>query len=158
MDISFMTEQGKFNFRICALIINDNKILAMKDDKSPYYFLPGGRVHMGEPAEEAIIREGHEELGITVNIVRPLWINQGFFTEDLEQVKFHEICIYFLVDIANTALISLGQTFQSTEGSRTHTFEWLDFHPLKGLYFYPNFLKKDIFNLPEELTLRTEIE
>ncbi|WP_369350634.1 NUDIX hydrolase [Streptococcus hillyeri] len=158
MDISFMTSEGKFNFRACAVIINDNKLLAMKDDKSPYYFLPGGRIQMGERAEGALIREVYEELGITAEIVRPLWLNQGFFTEDVEQVRFHEVCLYFLVDVATSHLTELGQTFQSTEGSRTHTFEWLDFHTLKDLYFYPKFLKTEIFNLPDGLTLRTEVE
>ena len=37
-------------------------------------------------------------------------------------------------------------------------FEWLAFERLKNEYFYPTFLKKDIFNLPAEFTMRTEIE
>ena len=37
-------------------------------------------------------------------------------------------------------------------------FEWLDFDQLKEEYFYPLFLKKEIFNLPNEFTIRTEIE
>ncbi len=44
------------------------------------------------------------------------------------------------------------------EGRQTHTFEWLAFERLKDEYFYPLFLKKDIFNLPYEFTIRTEIE
>jgi len=34
----------------------------------------------------------------------------------------------------------------------------LEFERLKDEYFYPLFLKKDIFNLPNTLTIRTEIE
>ena len=30
-------ENNKFNYRACAIIINDNKILALKDEVSPYY-------------------------------------------------------------------------------------------------------------------------
>lgn len=29
MDITFKTSEGKFNYRVCAVIINDDKILAM---------------------------------------------------------------------------------------------------------------------------------
>ncbi len=59
---------------------------------------------------------------------------------------------------AGTGLLAKGNKFISKEGHRTHTFEWLEFKRLKDEYFYPLFLKKDIFNLPNEFTIRTEIE
>ncbi len=75
MDISFQCENQKFNYRVCAMMISDNKILAMYDERSPYFYLPGGRVAMGETAEQAVIREVQEELGVTTAIIRPLWLN-----------------------------------------------------------------------------------
>lgn len=158
MDISFKSGNEKFNYRVCAMMISDGKILAMHDDRSPYYYLPGGRVAMGETAEDAVIREVEEELGITPKIVRPLWLNQAFFTEDVDHLHYHELCIYFLMDITDTNLLSRGKTFASNEGHRTHQFEWLAFDQLKDAYFYPLFLKKDIFNLPDAFTIRTEFE
>ena len=158
MDISFKVENGKFNYRVCAMMINNGKILAMRDDRSPFYYLPGGRVGMGETAEEAVIREVGEELGVTPKIIRPLWLNQAFFTEDVDKLRYHELCIYFLMDISDTDLLSRGEQFSSTEGNRTHHFEWLALDRLKDEYFYPIFLKKEIHNLPEVFTLRTEIE
>ncbi len=158
MDITFKVENAKFNYRVCAMMISDGKILAMHDERSPYYYLPGGRVAMGETAEHAVIREVQEELGVTPKIVRPLWLNQAFFTEDVDKLNYHELCIYFLMDIEDTELLNRGQKFTSKEGTRTHTFEWLEFDRLKDEYFYPLFLKKDIFNLPDEFTIRTEIE
>lgn len=158
MDISYKTEKQKFNYRVCAMIIYDNKILAMHDERSPYFYLPGGRVKMGETAEHAVIRETQEELGITPKIIRPLWLNQAFFTEEVDELNYHELCIYFLMDITDTDLLTKGDKFTSSEGHRTHTFEWLDFSRLKDEYFYPLFLKKDIFNLPDTFTIRTEIE
>ena len=158
MDISFRSNNQKFNYRVCAIMIWDGKILAMHDDRSPYYYLPGGRVTMGERAEQAVIREVQEELGITPKIIRPLWLNQAFFTEDVDNLNYHELCLYFLMDISDTDLLTRGPQFTSAEGRNTHTFEWLSFDRLKDEYFYPLFLKKDIFNLPTEFTLRTEFE
>jgi len=158
MDISFQFGSEKFNYRVCAMMISDGKILAMQDERSPYYYLPGGRVALGETAEHAVVREVQEELGITPQIVRPLWLNQAFFTEDVDQLCYHELCVYFLMDISNTDLLARGEKFTANEGERVHTFEWLEFDRLKDLYFYPLFLKKDIFHLPQVFTIRTEVE
>ena len=158
MDISFKHEDQKFNYRVCAVILSENKILAMHDERSPYFYLPGGRVAIGETAELAVIREVQEELGITPRIIRPLWLNQAFFTEDVEGVRYHELGLYFLMDPADTGLLARGNIFTRTEGAHVHTFEWLAFDRLKDEYFYPIFLKKEIFTLPKELTLRTDVE
>ena len=158
MDISMKIGNDKFNYRVCAMIINDGKILAMHDDRSPYFYLPGGRVNICETAEAAVIREVKEELGITSKIIRPLWLNQAFFTEDVDNIRYHELCIYYLMDTSETDLLSRGNSFVVNEGTRIHMFEWLDFGRLKNEYFYPIFLKEDIYNLPDVFTIRTEIE
>ena len=158
MDLTFKYEYIKFNYRVCAMIISDYRFLAMHDERSPYFYLPGGRVTMGETAEQAVIREMQEELGITPKIIRPVWLNQAFFTEDVDNLFYHELCIYFLMDISETDLLNNGDKFTKTEGKRTHVFEWLEFSRLKDEYFYPLFLKEEIFNLPSEFTIRTEIE
>lgn len=151
MDITFKTDIGRFNYRVCGIIIHENKILAMNDERSPYYYLPGGRVQLHETVEEAIKREMKEELEIDVNNIRPLWFNQGFFTEDVSNEKFHEICIYFLIDYSNTDLLSRGNQFALTENNHKHVYEWLEFEQLQQEYFYPIFLKKAIFDLSEQM-------
>ena len=157
-DFSVKIENNKFNYRVCAIIINDNKILALKDEVSPYYYLPGGRVQIGETVEEALLREIKEELEVNAHIVRPLWLNQTFFNEDVTKINYHEICIYFLVDVKQTKLLTFGDKFVLHENEHTHEFEWLNFSRLKNEYFYPLFLKEEIYNLPNEFTIRTEIE
>ncbi len=158
MDISFEVNGGKFNYRVCAMMINHDKILAMHDERSPYYYLPGGRVKMGETAEQAVVREVREELGITPKIIRPLWLNQAFFKEDVDGLNYHELCVYFLMDITDTDLLSKGSKFFLKEGDCRHDFEWLEFKRLEDEYFYPLFLKKEIYNLPSTSTIRTEQE
>lgn len=158
MDVSFICGNSKFKYRVCAVIISDGRILAMHDEISPYYYLPGGKVRLGETAEQAVVREVEEELLITPKIVRPLWLNQGFFSEDEEDIRYHELCVYFLMDVSNTGLAERGDRFTLYEGRHTHDFEWLPFERLADEYFYPLFLKKAIFDLPETFTLRSEHE
>ena len=158
MDISFVTDEGRFNYRVSAVMLDGGRILAMHDERSPYFYLPGGRVRMGERAEDAVLREVREELGITPAIVRPLWLNQAYFTEDVDHLHYHELCVYFLLDISQTDLLSRGDRFTLHEHDHTHVFEWLPFERLAHEYFYPIFLKTAIFDLPDHFTLRTEYE
>lgn len=158
MDISFKINDEKFNYRVCAIMIDNDKILAMHDERSPYYYLPGGRVMIGETVEQAVIREIEEELGITPKISRPLWLNQAFFKEDVDGLNYHELCIYFLMNITDTNLLSKGNKFTLQERDHTHNFEWIEFSQLENEYFYPLFLKKEIYNLPLHFTIRTEQE
>lgn len=139
MDISFIIGEEKFNYRVCTVILKDGEILAMRDERSPYYYLPGGRVHLGERAEDAVIRELREELNITPEVVHPLWLCQSFFKEDVNGLHYHEICIYFLTDISQCDLLD--------KRTNKNTFEWLKFEQLQNEYIYPLFIKKEIFNL-----------
>lgn len=125
--------------------------------QKPYYSLPGGRVMMGKTAERAVIREVQEELGISLKISRPLWLDQAFFTKNVDGLKYHELCIYFLMDILDTNLLKKGEVFTRTEGHIAHIFEWMAFDRLKDECFYPAFLKEKIYDLPHEFTIRTEL-
>ena len=158
MDISFIAGGDKFNYRVCAVLLSEGRILAMHDERSPYYYLPGGRVRMRETAEHAVVREVEEELEVTARIIRPLWLNQSFFTEDVDKLRYHEICIYYLMDVSGTGLTERGERFTLYEGPHTHDFEWLPFEKLKDAYFYPGFLKTEIYRLPEHLVIRAEYE
>lgn len=158
MDITFKTPEGRFNYRACAVIVHKERLLVMKDNRSPYFYLPGGRVALHETAEKAVLRELREELAIEATIIRPLWMAQSFFTEDVTGERFHELCLYCLVDVTNTKLLSRGESFLGAESEKGHRFTWLPFDRIEREYMYPLFLKKHIHDLPEQLTLLTEIE
>lgn len=152
MDISFKTEQGHFNYRVAGLIIHNGHILIMKDETSPYYYIPGGRVSLHESAEEAIKREIKEELRIDVCINRMLWLAESFFVEETNGETFHEIAFYFLLDLVDTSIFERSNPFVLEEnGEQRLRFYWKLLTELKDLYMYPLFLKERILNLPEAL-------
>ena len=137
MDISFKTESGRFNLRVAAVIHQQESLLVIREENAPYAYLPGGRVHMGEDAEAA-------------KIVRPLWLSQNFFREEVSEEDFHELCLYFLVDVPNIR----KSDFTVVEKGRKNHFFWLDFDQLQEERAYPQFIKKEIKQLPRKLTLR----
>ena len=51
-------------YAACALIERDGKILLVRHSYVSGWLLPGGGVGRGEPAEQAIIREMREEIGL----------------------------------------------------------------------------------------------
>lgn len=144
MDLTLRTELGLFNHRVAAVIVHNNKLLAQKNVKTNEYYLPGGRINYGESSEEAIKREIREELGVTVIDYSSLWINECFFVDS--GTRFHEVGIYYLVNLENTEFNNYEPVFELTEGSRVNTYEWLDIDSLESIALYPLFVKTEIKN------------
>ena len=109
----------------------------------------GRKVYLDDNADE-----GFHECPLAVAGFRA----RTTYLEDVDGLHYHELCLYFLMDISHTDLLSKGEKFTLLERHHTHKFEWLPFERLEQEYFYPLFLKKEIFHLPEALTLRTELE
>ena len=64
MDCTFSTPEGVFNYRVGAIIRRDDKLLVMREEVINHWYLPGGRVRLREPAEQALAREIGEELSL----------------------------------------------------------------------------------------------
>lgn len=152
MDLSFDIDHSRFSFRVAALIVRDDHLLVMRDERSPYYYLPGGRVKLHERAEDAIRRELAEELNAPVVIERALWFSQSFFTEDVSKRHFHELCVYFLAGLPS--LVEGHQPFALSDPyGHDQEFVWITFDALAETYFYPTFVAKRIHDLPASLEL-----
>lgn len=66
-----------FQIRVTGLLIEDSKLLLVKQKvhaEGRDWSLPGGRVDAGEKLDEAIVREMFEETGLTVEVVKLLYL------------------------------------------------------------------------------------
>ena len=101
MDCGFVSGDFWFRYRAAAVIIEEGHVLFAKNDLDSYYYSIGGGVHLGEKAEDAVIREVFEETGIEYEIDRLAFIHENFFAGSgtLNGLKCHEIAFYFLMKL-----------------------------------------------------------
>lgn len=141
MDLTFKTDKGRFNYRVGAVIIHDNKLLMVKNEASPYFYSVGGRVKLNETAEQAVIREIFEETGIQMEIDRLGFIHETFFVEEITKERFHELSFYFYMkDKEKLNIISNSYTeFGAKEG-----LFWIPLDKLNDFHLYPEFFKEKL--------------
>ena len=142
MDITIKRPDSNFSLRTAALIIDNNRLLAVKHDDFDGYYTVGGRVHLGESTAEAAVREAFEETCHHFEIDRLLFVNEGFFTHEAR--THHEVCFFYLMK-PNGAAITGGER---TDQAREHLV-WLPIDELPNLPLVPHFLRTALQTLPD---------
>ena len=139
-DICVPVGDGFVNVRVGAIIEKDGKLLMVTNAGVDYYYSVGGAVHMGETAEEAVLREVFEETGVRYEIDRPAVIHENFFNENTGSLKgfeCHEICLYFLMKPRGTQELHSNSR---TLGVREEMV-WIPIEKLDEYKAFPSFLK-----------------
>ncbi len=74
--MSRTSDKYNFNIRVTGILIEDDKILLVKQKVSEKrnWSLPGGKLEQGETLEQGIIREMKEETGLDIEIIKMLYL------------------------------------------------------------------------------------
>lgn len=139
-DCGFTKENNWFRYRAAAIIIENDCVLFIGNEKEDYYYSVGGGVHMGETAEDAVVREVFEETGVYYEIDRIAVIHENFFNENsgsLKGLNCHEICLYFLMKPRGTQKLNSNSY---TKGVKEEMI-WIPIKDLDKYKAYPSFLK-----------------
>ncbi len=139
MDISFKTEEGRFNFRVSAYITCGDKMLLQETKGQDFYNLVGGRVHLGESTKDAIKREIKEELGVCVKNPKLFEITENFF--DWQGLKVHELGFFYHVELAKKYLKTL-EHLPILDHADKQTAFWVDKKDIKKYNCKPEFIYK----------------
>ncbi len=147
-DIEIKTNDSKFKYRVNGLVINNNKLLTLKMNNNTSYCLPGGHVELGENTHAAIIREMAEELNTNVAIKSEFAFVESFYA-DKNNLKTHELSLYYIVEPENYDHISLTDyTIEELDNGvlKKHNFVWLDIADIDNVDFRPSFIKEKLAN------------
>ena len=139
-DVTFKIKQDdqnyRFNYRVAAIIETNDKILVHKFLDSDYWFLPGGRVQIGEIAQDAVLRELKEELDIEAKVSGFPFIVENLFR--LSGELFHEICLFFNVDPGTSELPKDHEIRDNVQ------FLWIHKSKINDYNLQPEFLKNTL--------------
>lgn len=150
MDLTFQTPEGRFNYRVGALIYHKGRLLAARNDEAPYCYSVGGRVKYGESSTEAVAREVFEETGVRLKPVRPVFMQEQFFTEQVTGERFHEIGVYWLME--DSPDLDRIVCRSVTERGVAEEMFWLDPARAEESGFVPKSIARRLMDLPEVLT------
>jgi len=141
MDIKVIDGNSKFKFRVCGILINDNKVLTVKMCNNNFYCLPGGHLHLNEDSLTGMKREYEEETGILATPQKLIAINESFFTRQ-NGGKTHELSLYYIMEAEN--LGDKAKDFELVENDegiiKPLQFKWININELDKLDFRPKFI------------------
>jgi ADP-ribose pyrophosphatase YjhB (NUDIX family) len=120
---------------VAAVIFDaDRRILIMKRTRSDYWSLPGGRLDLGESAQDCCIRETFEETGLETRIVRLIALN----TDPRRVVHYPDGNIFQSFVICFEAEIIGGELKESHE---SEAFRWLSHDEIHNARLIPDSLQ-----------------
>lgn len=139
-DCGFTRENNWFRYRAAAIIIEEGCILFAGNEREDYLYSIGGGVHMGEKAEDAVLREVFEETGVSYEIDHLAVIHENFFDENsgtLKGFNCHEISFYFLMKPRGTRKLHSDSYAYGIK----EEMHWIPIEDIGKYKAFPSFLK-----------------
>lgn len=141
-DCGFTVGKNWFRYRAAGIIVEDDCVLLVGNEKENYFYSVGGGVHMGETAENAAVRECFEETGVHYEIDRLALVHENFWNGNGAYdggLNCHEIAFYFLMKPRGTK--ELNSNSYTRFGDK-EIMRWIPIEDLDKYKVFPTFLKE----------------
>jgi 8-oxo-dGTP diphosphatase len=105
---------NKVRVRACGICLVDNKVLLVNHQMyagQDFWSPPGGGVHFGEKAADAVVREIAEETGLVVKV------DTFLFTREFVNPPLHAIELFFRVSVTDGHIL-VGSDPEFTSGEQ----------------------------------------
>ncbi len=141
-------DNAHFRCRSAGVVVHNKRVLLNRMADKDFWFLPGGGVHILEPAHLTLQREMQEELAQSITVERLLWIVESFHQD--EQKAYHSLGFYFLIHFLPDSIIYQQQEpFDGQEEQENLIFQWYPLDQLSQIELYPRFLRTALANCPD---------
>ncbi|WP_029186032.1 NUDIX hydrolase [Streptococcus suis] len=137
MDFRTKIDNQVFGIRATALLIKDGKIFLTKDAKGRYYTI-GGAIAVNETAQDAVVREVKEELGVDSCVNQLAFVVENQFTH--KDIDFHNVEFHFIVEPTGE------MPKEMIEDNLEQVCEWIELDKLVNLDVVPSFLAQELSN------------
>ena len=133
-DCGFSNEKSRFRYRAGVIVIQDAKILFVKNIVGGYYYMVGGAVRLGETSAKCAERELLEETGISAKAEQLSIVCENFFMDN--EFECHALEFYYKMNVTK---------IPQPQRTKTDIGEELIWIPLERIPEYdirPSFLKQ----------------
>jgi 8-oxo-dGTP diphosphatase len=90
-----------------GVVLDGDRVLLVRRGQAPSvgrWSIPGGLVHLGEPLEDAVVREIHEESGLHVRVLGLCGVIDRVIRGDDGAVRYHYVIIDYVSIVESGAL------------------------------------------------------
>lgn len=155
--ISFSAAGWRFHLRAAAIIRDGDFVLLHRVADDPFWALPGGRVELGETAEDAVRRELREELDTEVQVSALAAVVENRFRYRGESQ--HGVELHFEVTLPPDSPLLGREPFERMEplaagldgqgaGSLRMLFQWFHLSEVPHLDLRPAFQRESLSAWP----------
>ena len=127
--ISIPREKLIFRPSVYGVVINDGKILMMRNKSNGKLFFPGGGVNIGEILADALQREMREEAGIEIEIGEFLHFKELFFYWDPGDEAYHMFNFFYRCE-PKSLILQEDELVQDEEAEKPR---WIDLVELRNM-------------------------